>query len=319
MKLSITVPAYKAKFLYEAIDSVLKQTYNDFELIIVDDCSPEDLKSIVDKFSDPRIRYYRNKKNCGAVDVVDNWNICLSYCTGEYVICMGDDDRLLPCCLEEYVKLIGKYPGLEVYHAWTEIIDEKGNTLSLQEPRPEYEGGLSMIINRWSGRLQYIGDFCFKAKALKDYGGYYKLPFAWASDDISAARAALKGGVANMQVLGFQYRNSPATISNNKNYEIKLEAALAERDWYRHLYLSILKESLDYIEGIYFSQMDKGLEINFRTKRKVYLVDEFSSHPLKFFSYIKRYKNLELSFLRLLYYLFCGLYKKCSLIMTKEK
>ncbi len=106
MKFSITIPAYKKRYLAEAIESVIRQSYNDFELIIVDDCSPEDLYSIVQSFSDSRIKYFRNQTNCGAIDVVDNWNICLSYCTGDFVICMGDDDRLLPNCLEEYLELI---------------------------------------------------------------------------------------------------------------------------------------------------------------------------------------------------------------------
>lgn len=96
MKFSITIPTYKSRYLKEAIESVVSQTYTDWELIIVDDCSPEDLPSIVQPFlTDSRIRFYRNEKNCGAVNVVDNWNICLGYCTGDYVICMGDDDRLL--------------------------------------------------------------------------------------------------------------------------------------------------------------------------------------------------------------------------------
>ena len=100
MTFSITIPAYKTRFLDEAIHSVIAQTYQDWQLVIVDDCSPEDLKSIVEPYlADSRVEYYRNEKNCGAVDVVDNWNICLSHCTGDYVICMGDDDRLLPCCL----------------------------------------------------------------------------------------------------------------------------------------------------------------------------------------------------------------------------
>ncbi|MCR5247812.1 MAG: glycosyltransferase, partial [Paludibacteraceae bacterium] len=123
-KFSIAIPAYKANFLEEAIKSCLSQTYKNFELVIVDDFSPEDLKSIVAPFlSDERVRYYRNEKNFGAVDVVDNWNRALSFCTGQYVICMGDDDRLMPCCLEEYAKLIEKYPGTKVFHAWSQIID----------------------------------------------------------------------------------------------------------------------------------------------------------------------------------------------------
>ena len=109
---TIAIPAYKSKFLREAIKSCLSQTYSNFELLIVDDASPEGLKSVVDSYCDGRIRFYRNEKNCGAVDVVDNWNICLSYTNGDYVICMGDDDILLPNCLEEYAQLLEKYPSL---------------------------------------------------------------------------------------------------------------------------------------------------------------------------------------------------------------
>ena len=92
MKFSITIPAYKSLYLEEAVKSVICQTHVEWELIIVDDCSPEDLASVVNPYlSDKRVRYYRNAQNCGAVNVVDNWNLCLGYCTGDYVICMGDD------------------------------------------------------------------------------------------------------------------------------------------------------------------------------------------------------------------------------------
>ena len=107
MKISVVIPAYKSLFLDKAICSVVYQTYPNWELVIVDDCSPEDIHNIVKPYlSDSRIRYYRNKSNCGAINLVDNWNICLSYCTGDYVICMGDDDILFPYCLEEYTKCI---------------------------------------------------------------------------------------------------------------------------------------------------------------------------------------------------------------------
>lgn len=63
MKFSITIPTYKSRYLKEAIESVVSQTYTDWELIIVDDCSPEDLPSIVQPFlTDSRIRFYRNEK-----------------------------------------------------------------------------------------------------------------------------------------------------------------------------------------------------------------------------------------------------------------
>lgn len=84
IKFSVTVPAYKAQFLAECIDSILAQTYKNFELIIVNDASPQDLDSIVSKYDDPRIRYYKNKVGFGAEHVVGNWNKCLEYATGDY-------------------------------------------------------------------------------------------------------------------------------------------------------------------------------------------------------------------------------------------
>lgn len=232
MKFTIAIPAYKRTFLKECIDSILAQTYRDFELVIVNDASPEDLGSVVECYKDSRIRYYVNETNCGALNVVDNWNICLGYAKGEYLILMGDDDKLLPCCLEEYVKLIEKYPGLGLYHGWTEIIDEESRFHFIQASWPEYESVYSLLWNRWSSnRAQFIGDFLFEVSTLKRNGGFYKLPLAWCSDEISAVIAARKNGVANTQKIVFQYRNSSRTISSTGNAEKKMEALRGEEHW----------------------------------------------------------------------------------------
>ena len=62
---SILIPAYKSSYLRKCLDSVLSQTYKNYEIIIVDDDSPEDLKSIVDEYPTSQIKYFRNEKNCG--------------------------------------------------------------------------------------------------------------------------------------------------------------------------------------------------------------------------------------------------------------
>lgn len=279
--ISILIPAYKALYLEEAITSCLKQTYSKFEIIIVDDASPEDLQSIVCCFNDSRLQYFRNEKNCGAKNVVDNWNICLGYSSGDYVMCIGDDDKLLPWCLEEYVELINKFPDLGLYHAWTELIDEQSNYYDIQAPRPEYENLYSLLWNRWNSRdKQYIGDFLFEANILKNNGGFYKLPMAWASDDISAVISASYKGVANTQKICFQYRVSSFTISNSGNNGIKLEATIQERNWYdnflnnmlpqndieRKYYQVIMREKSRYFEkkiGFYLGLAIKESTINF--------------------------------------------------------
>ena len=245
MTFSITIPAYKARFLDEAIKSVIAQTYQDWQIVIVDDCSPEDLKGIVEPYlADSRVKYYRNEKNCGAVDVVDNWNICLSHCTGDYVICMGDDDRLLPCCLAELSKTIDMYPELNVYHLQTEIIDESGKVIETLEERPEQEDVLSLMTKRWEGRKQYIGDFCYSRKHLNAFGGYFPLPYAWGSDDITLFRAALPSGIANVSRTGFQYRENQYSISLSHNDAEKVATVLLQREWYQKAFAELIPQGV---------------------------------------------------------------------------
>jgi glycosyltransferase involved in cell wall biosynthesis len=244
MKFSVTIPAYKSQYLKEAIESVVSQTYSDWELIIVDDCSPENLKSIAEPFlNDKRISYYRNEKNCGAIDVVDNWNNCLNHCTGDYVICMGDDDRLQPCCLEEYQRMIAQYPGLNVYHARTRIIDDAGNSLEIQEEWPSYETCQEMLYGQWKeNRKQFIGDFLFSRQWLTDNKGYVKFPLAYCSDWATANLAAKEKGIANGKNIMFEYRSHGNTISRSQNLRLTFTACDQAFRWYEQVFGDMLPD-----------------------------------------------------------------------------
>lgn len=296
MKFSITIPAYKQKYLHEAIESCLAQTYKDFELIIVDDASPEDLKSVVNKFQDNRIRYYRNNKNCGALNVVDNWNKCLAHATGDYVICMGDDDKLLSNALDEYAKLIEKYPNVDVFHGWTEVIDEHSDVINLLDTRPEWESVYSLMWQRWNGRQQFIGDFLFKTATLRKNGGFYKQPLAWGSDDITAYINAKENGVANTQVPVFQYRQTSITLSSISNGKIKLEALEKEKLWTESfLSHSSVRNDLD---RLLLDLLTRNMNARFE-KRKIDTITKdvkFSNSILKRVVYwIKLYRSLNIS------------------------
>ncbi|MCM1313295.1 MAG: glycosyltransferase [Bacteroides sp.] len=295
IKFSIAIPAYKGFYLREAIESCLAQTYRNFEVIIVDDASPENLRGIVEVYlKDPRIRFYRNEKNCGAVDVVDNWNICLGYCTGDYVICMGDDDRLIPTCLEDYAMLMDSYPGLGVYHAQTELIDENGTFYDIQHPRPTWESALSLLWNRWNGRdKQYIGDFCFYIKVLRKCKGFYKLPLAWASDDITAVMAASEKGIANTKRIGFQYRVNRYTISKTGNIKEKIAAVIGERKWYENFLESYSVHS--DLDEKYTTLIKRQLPEHFRLKIKALITTDMGQNACNVFHWILHRKQIGLS------------------------
>ena len=109
-KISIVLPAYKKRFLANSIQSILNQTYKNYELIIVNDCSPEDLDSICNSFVDDRIQYYKNSNNMGGKDLIKCWNHCIQYATGEYLILASDDDIYEEEFLETIVELSQKRP-----------------------------------------------------------------------------------------------------------------------------------------------------------------------------------------------------------------
>lgn len=231
VKFSVTIPAYKDQFLKQAIDSVLQQTYTNFELVIVNDASPNDLDSIVAQFTDDRIRYFKNKVNCGAENVVDNWNICLSHATGDYMMCIGDDDMLTPRCLQDFADLIAKYPQAELLHAHTDSIDEDSNYVSSVPKRAEWESVYSLVYTLNDSGL---GSYLYNVEALRRDGGFFKLPYGWSSDLVSAIIAARRHGAANTQEPGFLYRGTRHSISHDiKSIEGKVKANQMAWAWIR--------------------------------------------------------------------------------------
>lgn len=173
MRYSIGIPAFKGRYLNECINSILSQTFTDFELIVVNDCSPDKIFDIVHDFKDPRIRYYENEVNIGAENVIDNWNKCLNFAKGDFFILMGDDDKLAPDYLSEFDKLITKYPNLDVYHCRIRVINENSEEMELSNICPEFEDTDNYIVNCLEGRSeQFISDFVYRRSTLLQNGGF---------------------------------------------------------------------------------------------------------------------------------------------------
>lgn len=236
MKYSITIPAYKATFFRDCLESVLSQTFDDYEVVILNDCSPENIKGIVEEFCShknaEKIRYYENEKNVGSIDVVDNWNKLLNLSEGDYIICMGDDDMLAPNCLEEYDKLIDKYPNLDVYHGRTEIIDEHSNFINLQEDRPDFESVYSMIWHIYfKNRCQYIGDFLFKTASLRERGGFCYSEYAFGADWLTSFMMSQTHGIANTHIPIFKYRDNSRTISHHTTGVKRMDSEMRYIEW----------------------------------------------------------------------------------------
>jgi len=102
---SILMPTHNRKWLLpRAISSVLSQSYRNTEIILVNDAG-EDVQDIVDKFNDPRIKYFQNEKN---LDLAGTRNVALSHATGDWICLLDDDDIHLPYTLEFRMYMVEK-------------------------------------------------------------------------------------------------------------------------------------------------------------------------------------------------------------------
>jgi glycosyltransferase involved in cell wall biosynthesis len=101
---SVCIPTYRgAAHIAETIESALAQTFADFELVIVDDASPDETGQVVARYRDARLRYVRSEQNAG---VEENWNRCLRFARGRYFKLLPHDDLIAPDCLARQVALL---------------------------------------------------------------------------------------------------------------------------------------------------------------------------------------------------------------------
>jgi len=196
------MPTYRgAAHLRAAIDSVLGQTFADFELVVIDDDSPDETREIVAAYADPRIRYLHNARNLGPQG---NWNRCLEEARGRYFKLMPQDDLLHPECLERQIAVLeadsehrlalvfgardfvdshgrkifrrGAFGSQDIridgHHAivscvrkGTNLIGEPGNVLMRRE--------LAQRLGKFDGTYGYMIDLDYWFRALQEGDAYY--------------------------------------------------------------------------------------------------------------------------------------------------
>lgn len=127
LKVTVLMPVYNAaKFIDEAIDSILSQSFKDFEFLIINDGSTDGSKKIILSYKDPRIKFFENKKNLG---VARTLNRGLRLAKGKYIARMDADDIAFPERLKLLSQEFGKDNQLAVVSSYYNIIDEAGNYL----------------------------------------------------------------------------------------------------------------------------------------------------------------------------------------------
>ena len=230
--ISFVMPAYKAEWLAQAVDSILAQTYPAIELIVVNDCSPHDLDSVMAQYTDPRVRYYRNEQNIGGKHLTRQWEHCLGFVRGEYLVMAADDDLYAPTFAEECMKLAMQHPSVDLIRTRVEEIDEVGALVGLES---FYTKGLisqlEYIYAYRSGEVFIcMGNFAFKTSVLREKG-FVDFPRALGSDIATTIEMAANGVACVDQPL-FAFRHSTIHLSGSMaQLEPKMEAITLFYEW----------------------------------------------------------------------------------------
>jgi glycosyltransferase involved in cell wall biosynthesis len=134
-KVTVLMPVYNGeKYLSEAIDSILAQSYKNFELLIINDGSTDNCVSIINSYNDPRIRLVHNEKN---LKLIATLNKGLELAQGEYIARMDCDDISLPERLAKQVAFMDSNPAIGICGTWVKTFGELDGHVWQFPPEPD--------------------------------------------------------------------------------------------------------------------------------------------------------------------------------------
>lgn len=215
--ISVIMSTYKEdeRLLRESIESILNQTYKDFEYIIILDYPDNDVhKSVIEEYAlkDDRIHFYINEKNMG---LTDSLNRGLSLCHGEYIARMDADDISLPDRLERQMKYLEKN-HYDLIGGITEMINENGSLLySIKNvPTDPKKINKALRYSQCIAHPTWLG----KKEVFEKNAGYRHMPLC--EDYDFTLRAVLNGFViSNLNEAVLKYRMTSNSISRSNLFE----------------------------------------------------------------------------------------------------
>ena len=237
-KISVIMSVYNGMpFLKDAVESILNQTYKNFEFIIIDDASTDGSLKYLKSLKDRRIKLINNSKNLG---LAASLNKGLKVAKGNYIARMDADDISLPKRFEKQIEFLLKNPSIDLCGTWAKLIDEN-NKLIGQVKKPIDDRNIKRM-NMWITGIihpSWLGKKSLFEK-LKGYDPHYDL-----AEDLDFLIRANNFRMANIGEVLLLWR-SPQKRRSKQNIEKMYRKSLAVR-WkhFRNGHLSIL--SLPYL------------------------------------------------------------------------
>ncbi len=236
---SIILPTYnwKSEWLSESINSVLNQTFKDFELIIINDASTNDIEDTIQKYKkqDPRIVYLKNDKNLQLTKTLNKW---IEHAKWKYIARIDDDDiRANRDKLEKQVKFMENNSDYWLCWAWIIInIDEGWKIINKIETRLSD----SEIRNHFLQSNQFAHSSILMRKSILDEVWVYNPDYNKAEDYELWCRVWIKSKFVNLKDVELKYRiNSNWVSMKNFFYQKKLTLRICVK--YRMYYPNFIR------------------------------------------------------------------------------
>ena len=210
--ISVVLPVYNvAPYIGEAIDSILNQTVQDFEIIIIDDCSTDGTMAIVESFKDSRIRIIKKPKNKG---LIDSLNIGFSEAKGTYIARMDGDDINVPNRFEKQLKILQNNPDIKACGCWLQCFGANKEVIKHKEFHNEIQSRL-ILSNSMS-----LGATMLNKNAYKNFK--FDEDKVHVEDYDFWARTAWECNMHNFQEVLYLYRTHEKQVSTQyKNIQLQ--------------------------------------------------------------------------------------------------
>jgi glycosyltransferase involved in cell wall biosynthesis len=175
---TVAIPVFRgAHYIRSAIDSVLSQSFRDYELLVVDNGSDDGTVDVVRSYSDPRIVLVCNEKNIGAEG---NWNKCLMLAKGDYIKILPHDDTLDRDCLKDQVDVLeaDQRSELSLVFCARKIISKEGKVLAKRRVRGIDKGVIAahrlirLCVRRGTNLIGEPGSVLFRMSAARASGNF---------------------------------------------------------------------------------------------------------------------------------------------------
>ena len=201
-RVTVIMPVYNGeKFIKEAIQSILNQTYQNFTLLCIDDCSTDDSVAIIRSIRDSRIRIIQNECNRG---IAYTRNRGLDIADSEYIALLDDDDIAMPHRLEKEIEYLDKHKDIQVVGGHQRQIDGNGNDLNKQWSvylNPAYISAYLLLNN-----TVVNGSTMFRKDFIDRYNIRYKDNMCGAEDYMFWIECSLHGKIKNLDEVFLLWR-----------------------------------------------------------------------------------------------------------------